>query len=121
LDEKMSFSEHVEVMVGKAFVMLGFIKRLSFELREPYTLKSLYTPLVRLKLEYVSCVWSPFYDLHVDKVESVQRQLYDLLCVVWIGRITTRQNGMFFFSFESNQIFLIDFDPLITNLISDFL
>jgi hypothetical protein len=25
------------------------------------------------------------------------------------------------FSFDSNQIFLIDFDPLITNLVSDFL
>jgi hypothetical protein len=30
---------------------------------------------------------------------------------------TTQRNSMFFFiSFESNQIFLIDFDPLITNL-----
>jgi hypothetical protein len=77
MDEKMSFSEHVDVMVGKAFAMLGFIKKLSFKLRDPYTLKSLYvyTPLVPLKLEYVSCVWSPFYDLRVDKVERVQRQL----------------------------------------------
>jgi hypothetical protein len=61
MDEKMDFSEHVDVMVGKAFAMLGFIRRLSLEFRDPYTLKSLYTSLVRPKLEYASSVWSPFY------------------------------------------------------------
>jgi hypothetical protein len=41
MDEKMNFLEHIDVMVGKAFAMLGFIKRLSFEFRDPYTLNSL--------------------------------------------------------------------------------
>jgi hypothetical protein len=36
------FDEHVDVMVAKAFAMLGFIWRLSLEFRDPYTLKSLY-------------------------------------------------------------------------------
>jgi hypothetical protein len=62
MDEKLNFSEHVDVMVGNAFVMLGFI-----ELRDPYTLRSLYTSLVRPKLEYVSCVWSPFYDVRLNQ------------------------------------------------------
>jgi hypothetical protein len=59
MDEKMTFSEHVDVMVAKDFAMLGFFRRLSLaslEFRDPYTLKSLYTSLVRLKLEYASCV-----------------------------------------------------------------
>jgi hypothetical protein len=43
MDEKMNFSEHIEVMVGKFFALLGFIRRLSFEFRDPYTLRSLYT------------------------------------------------------------------------------
>jgi hypothetical protein len=55
MDEKMNFSEHVDVMVGKAFAMLGFITRLAFEFRDPYTLKSLYASLVRPKLEYAKC------------------------------------------------------------------
>jgi hypothetical protein len=54
--------------------MLGFIRRLSLEFRDPYTLKSLYTSLVRPKLEYASCVWNPFYDVRVDRVERVQRR-----------------------------------------------
>jgi hypothetical protein len=56
MDEKMNFSEHVDVLVGKAFAMLRFIRRLSFEFRDPYTLRSLYISLVRPRLEYSSCV-----------------------------------------------------------------
>jgi hypothetical protein len=29
MDEKMTFSEHVDVMAAKTFAMLGFIRRLS--------------------------------------------------------------------------------------------
>jgi hypothetical protein len=61
MNEKMTFSEHehVDAMVAKAFAMLGFIRRLSLEFRDPYTLKSLYTSLARPKLEYASYVWNP--------------------------------------------------------------
>jgi hypothetical protein len=74
MDEKMTFSERVDVMVAKTFAMLGFIRRLSLEFRDPYTLKSLYMSLVRPKLEYARCVWNPFYDIRVDRVERVQRR-----------------------------------------------
>jgi hypothetical protein len=63
----------VDTMVAKAIAMLGFIRRLSMEFRDPYTLKSLYMSLVRPKLEYASCVWNLFYDVCVDRVERVQR------------------------------------------------
>jgi hypothetical protein len=72
MDEKMTFSEHVNVMVAKAFAMLGYIKRLLLKFRDPYTLKSLNTSLVRPKLENASCVWNPFNDVRVDIVEHVQ-------------------------------------------------
>jgi hypothetical protein len=74
MDEKMTFSEHVDVMVAKAFAMLGFISRLFSEFRDPYILKSLVTSLVRPKLLYANCVWNPFYDVRVDRVEHVQRR-----------------------------------------------
>jgi hypothetical protein len=56
MNRKMTFSEQVDVMVAKAFAMLGFIRRLSLEFRDPYSLKSLNTSLVHPKLEYASCV-----------------------------------------------------------------
>jgi hypothetical protein len=62
MDEEMTFSEHLDVMVVKAFAMLGLIRRLSLEFRDPYTLKSLYTSLVCPKLEYA------------DREERVQRR-----------------------------------------------
>jgi hypothetical protein len=50
--------------------MLEFIRRLSFE----YTLRFLYT------------VWSPFYDVRVDKVECLQRKFirYALRSLGWM-------------------------------------
>jgi hypothetical protein len=63
------FSEHVDVMVAKAFALLGFIKRLSLEFRDPYTLKPLYTSVVRPKLKYASCVSNPFYDVRLERVQ----------------------------------------------------
>jgi hypothetical protein len=56
MDEKMTFSEHVDVMVAKTFAMLRFIRRLLSEFKDPNTLKSLNASLVRAKLEYASCV-----------------------------------------------------------------
>jgi hypothetical protein len=42
LDSKMTFKKHIDVTIAKGFAMLGFIKRLSKEFQDPYTVKSLY-------------------------------------------------------------------------------
>jgi hypothetical protein len=85
MDSKMSFTGHIDVTVGKALAMLGFVKRLSYEFRDPYTLKTLYVFLVRPKLEYASCVWRPFYGAHLDRMERVQRKFvrYALYGLGW--------------------------------------
>jgi hypothetical protein len=77
MDSRMSFSRHIDVTVGKALAMLGFVKRLSGEFRDLYILRALYVLLVRPMLEYASCVWRPFYDMHIKRIERVQR--YTLL------------------------------------------
>jgi hypothetical protein len=46
MDSKMSFKGHIDVTVGRALAMLGFVRRLSCEFRDPYTLKTLYVPLI---------------------------------------------------------------------------
>jgi hypothetical protein len=56
MDEKMTFLEHVNVMVAKAFAMLGFIRTLSLEFRDPYTLHvsgSSKTGIRKLRVEHV--------------------------------------------------------------------
>jgi hypothetical protein len=74
MNRKMSFTGHIDDTVEGALAMLGFVKRLSFEFKDPYTLKTLYVSLVRPKLEYASCVWRSFFDAHIDRNERVQRK-----------------------------------------------
>jgi hypothetical protein len=63
LDSKLSFREHIDSVVNKGSAMFGFIRRLSREFRDPYTLKVLYVTYVRSKLEYANCVWHSFLNL----------------------------------------------------------
>jgi hypothetical protein len=65
--------------------MLGSVKRLSCEFRGPYSLKTLHVSLLRLKLEYASCVWRPFYGTHIDRIERVQKKFirYTLRGLGW--------------------------------------
>jgi hypothetical protein len=74
MDNKMFLTGHIDVTVGRALAMLGFVKRLSCEIRDPYTLKTLYVSVVRPKLEYASCVWWRYYRAHIDRIEHVQRK-----------------------------------------------
>jgi hypothetical protein len=55
--------------------MLGFLRKLSGEFRNLYIFRTLYVSLVRPKLEYASCVWRPFYDVHICRIQRVQREL----------------------------------------------
>jgi hypothetical protein len=71
MDSRMSFFKHIVPPVGKALAMLGFVKILSVELRDPYTLRTFYVSLVRPKFEYASCVWRPFYHVHVNRIDCV--------------------------------------------------
>jgi hypothetical protein len=43
MDGKMSFLPHIEAIISKSSKMLGFIKRISRDFRDPYTHETLYT------------------------------------------------------------------------------
>lgn len=80
LDPKLSFNQHVSLIVNKARGILGFIKRWAKEFNDPYVTKRLYTSLVRPVLEYASVVWDPVYMTHINSIESVQKQFL-LFCL----------------------------------------
>jgi hypothetical protein len=69
MDSKMSFAGHIDVTVGRILAMIGVVKRLSCEFRDPYTLKTLYVSVVRSKLQYANCVRRPFYGAHINRIE----------------------------------------------------
>ena len=74
MDHKLSFINHINNTVNKARSMLGFIKRWAKEFRDPFVTKLLFISLVRPILEYGSSVWTPYYEIHINHLESVQKQ-----------------------------------------------
>lgn len=78
-DQRLSFNIHVENILKEANKMYGFIARNSHDFTSINVLKTMYYAFVRSKLEYASIIWSPSYQTHVLKVESVQRRFMKLL------------------------------------------
>ena len=72
LDYQLLFSPHVDVIVAKAYKMLGFIFRQGKDFKNYNTLILLYNSLVRSLLEYSSIVWNPQYSIHSDAIERIQ-------------------------------------------------
>lgn len=72
--EFLNFNKHMDYITAKAFSMLGFIKRIGKDFRNVTALKAIYLAHVRSHLEYASVVWSPYYQTHVDRIESIQKK-----------------------------------------------
>jgi hypothetical protein len=74
LDRKLRFHEHIDHIATKGFQMLGFVLRNTKEFKRPSTKILLYQSLVRSGLEYCSQVWSPQYDVHIKRIERIQKR-----------------------------------------------
>jgi hypothetical protein len=81
MEQRMCFMEHIDVMVGETLAMLEFRTKVYGEFRNLYTLKALFMSLVRPELYTSSCVWTPFYDVHVNR-NGCSGSLLDLHCVI---------------------------------------
>lgn len=73
LDPELRFESHINYVVSKAYSVWAFVKRNCKGFTDPYTVKLLYTSFVRSKLEYCSFVWSPFYAVHTNRIEKLQK------------------------------------------------
>lgn len=69
-----SFNVHRELASKKGQSMLSFIKRQCYGRFNVDTAKMLYSSVVRSHLEFACPVWLPHHDVHVQTLESVQRQ-----------------------------------------------
>ena len=72
-DKKFSFTDHAE-LASKAMSMLSFIKRQCYGRFNVHTAKMLYSAIVRSHLEFASTIWAPHHDVHIQSLESIQRQ-----------------------------------------------
>ena len=72
-DPTLKFSKHVSVVANKANRIVGLIKR-TFDHMDEVMFKPLYKTLIRPHLEYANCVWSPFLQQDINRIEKVQRR-----------------------------------------------
>ena len=73
IDNKLSFSPHIDHAIKKANSVMGIIRR-SFKHLDKYTFTKLYKSLVRPHLEYAVQVWHPHLKKDIKRVEAVQRR-----------------------------------------------
>ena len=71
VDEKLSFKDHIQDKINKAFSMLGIIQR-NFKHLDMHSFILLYKSMVRSQLDYCSSVWSPYKKGDIDAIEKVQ-------------------------------------------------
>ena len=69
----LKFKLHISDVINKAYSTLGVIRR-NFNLLDKRSFTSLYTSLVRSKLEYAVSVWSPHTSGLTEDLERVQRR-----------------------------------------------
>lgn len=73
-DKKLTFNVHIDKLVNKCFKMLGFVIRNTKTFKSPHSKILIYNALIRSSLEYCSVIWSPRYEVHIKRVESVQKR-----------------------------------------------
>ena len=78
-DTTFSFVKHIDFIVSKAYSMLGLIMRICDDFNTALVFKSLYFAHVRSVLDYAAVVWSPSYDVHIRRIESIQKKFFSFL------------------------------------------
>jgi IS1 family transposase len=80
VDHTLKYSEQCTKAVNKANRTLGMIKR-TFNNRSKSIIRTLYTSLVRPKLELEYCVqvWRPYLQEDIDQIENVHRRATKLI------------------------------------------
>lgn len=89
-DSELTFAKHILARTSEAIRMLGFIIRNCKQFNNLQALKLLYYSYVRSKLEYGSIIWSPYYQIHSNNVEQVQRKFLKFLLFKSTGQYPER-------------------------------
>jgi hypothetical protein len=74
MDSKLSFTPHLDSVIKKGYKQLGFILRLGKPFKNSVTYKILFNSFVRSHLEFACAVWKPYHNIHIDRVERIQKK-----------------------------------------------
>uniref|UniRef100_A0A8D9EGT7 Uncharacterized protein n=1 Tax=Cacopsylla melanoneura TaxID=428564 RepID=A0A8D9EGT7_9HEMI len=79
------FNEHINCIISGANRTLGLIIRHSKYFNDFDTITTLYTALVRSKLEYAAIIWTPKQDFYIKTIEQVQARFVRVLFLKFNG------------------------------------
>lgn len=74
VDNRLRFHVHIDKIAARSFKLLGFILRNCQDFKHYSSKISVFNSLIRSGLEYCSVIWSPFYEIHKKRLESVQKR-----------------------------------------------
>ena len=77
-DSTLSFRDHIQQKINKAYSIIGIIER-NFTHMDAKTFISLYKTLVRPHVEYANPVWSPYTKDDITEIEKVQKRATTLV------------------------------------------
>ena len=77
-DSTLSFRDHIQQKINKAYSIIGIIKR-NFIHMDAKTFTLLYKTLVRPHVEYANTVWSPYKKGDITEIEKVQKRATKLV------------------------------------------
>ncbi|MBA5248939.1 MAG: hypothetical protein FE834_05320 [Gammaproteobacteria bacterium] len=78
VDNKLTFSDHIQEAANRANGILAIIRR-SYTYLDEDVVRRLYTSLARPLLEYGNVVWSPLYRKDAESIERIQRRATKLV------------------------------------------
>ena len=78
-DSKLTFGDHIRIILKKAFKTLGFIHRVTYNFSDIQCIIYLFRSLVMPNLLYCSPIWSPYLGYQIKSLESVQRKFIRFL------------------------------------------
>lgn len=79
-DDKLSFKNHIVSIISRASKILGFIFRSLKPFSKIETHLILYYAYIRNILEYGLQIWNPYYNIHTNAIENVQRKFTRMIC-----------------------------------------
>jgi len=78
-DDQFLFNEHLNLLLPKAYVMFGFVKRNTLLIKDPYSRCSEYSAFVRSMVEYASFIWNPSGGVQINRIERLQKTFFAIL------------------------------------------
>lgn len=80
MDPKLSYQHHIDHIIAKANKLLGYINRTTRLFSNLRCFCILFVALIRPIVEYCSIIWAPTYQIHIDRIEKIQKKFVKLLC-----------------------------------------